>query len=223
METKKNPKFDLSRKYGLILNIGFCLSLSLVIAAFEWPSYKDSGIVDLGKVEIEITEIIDTPLTDQPPPKPPVIQLPEIEAVPDEKEIEEELPPDFDVEMTEGAIIEDIVPKIKEEEPDVVWDFVEEKPQFPGGIEAFFKFVGDNLNYPLQARRMGIEGKVYLQFIVDKDGSITEVNALKGIGAGCDEEAVRVLNQAPKFIPGKQRGRPVKVKMILPVYFKLSN
>ena len=78
------------------------------------------------------------------------------------------------------------------------------------------------MKYPNQARRMGIEGRVFVQFVVDKDGQLTEIKAVKGIGAGCDEEAVRVLKSAPKWKPGKQRGRPVKVRMILPITFKLS-
>lgn len=221
MEIKKNPKVDLSRKYGLILNIGFCLSLSLVIAAFEWPSYKDSGIVDLGRVDRDMEELLEMPPSIQPPPKPPVIQLPQIVEV--EEEIDQEIMIDFDLEVTVNEVIPEIIFEPKEEVAEKVFDFVEEQPSFPGGLEAFFKYVGDNMKYPSQARRMGVEGKVYVQFVVDKDGSIKEVVTVKGIGAGCDEEAVRVLKDSPKFNPGKQRGRPVKVRMILPVYFKLSN
>ena len=87
---------------------------------------------------------------------------------------------------------------------------------------AFYKYISTNLRYPDQARKMGVEGKVFVQFIVDKDGSITDVQAIKGIGEGCDEEAVRVIEGSNKWIPGKQRGRPVKVKMILPITFKLG-
>ena len=79
------------------------------------------------------------------------------------------------------------------------------------------------MEYPSQARRMGIEGRVFVQFVVDKQGNVTEVQSVKGIGAGCDEEAERVLRESPKFKPGKQRGRPVKVRMVLPIIFKLSN
>ena len=111
----------------------------------------------------------------------------------------------------------------EEEVVDEIFDIVEDQPEFPGGIAAFYKYVGKNMNYPKQARRMGIEGKVYVQFIVDKDGSVTNVRAVKGIGAGCDEEAERVLKSSPKFKPGKQRGRPVKVRMMMPIIFKLNN
>jgi len=87
---------------------------------------------------------------------------------------------------------------------------------------AFYEYVSKNLKYPSQARRMGVEGKVFVQFVVDKDGSISQVQSIKGIGAGCDEEAVRVLQNAPKWKPGKQRGRPVRVRMVLPITFKLG-
>jgi protein TonB len=98
-----------------------------------------------------------------------------------------------------------------------------EDPASPiGGMTAFYKYVGDKIKYPSQARRMGVEGRVFVEFIIDKDGSISDVRAVKGIGAGCDEEAVRILQAAPKWKPGKQRGKPVKQRMVLPITFKLG-
>ncbi len=225
MELKKNPKVDLTRKSGLLMNIGLCGSLLLIIVAFEWKTFDDSGILDLGQVQDDFEDIMEIPPTEQPPPPPPKIQLPEIIEVPDEEEIEEEIEVELDVEVTEETVIEDIIFEDvpKEEEVEQVFTIVEDQPEFPGGMAAFYKFVGDNMDYPSQARRMGIEGRVYVQFVVDKDGSVTEVTAVKGIGAGCDEEAERVLRTAPKFKPGKQRGRAVKVRMVLPIIFKLSN
>lgn len=225
MEPKKNPKIDLQKKSGLLLNIGFTVSLLLVILAFEWRSYDDSGLLDLGQVEDDFEDIMEIPPTEQPPPPPPKIQLPEIIEVPDEEEIEEEIEVELDVEVTEETVVEDIVfeEAPEEEVVDEVFTIVEDQPEFPGGMAAFYKFVGDNMDYPSQARRMGIEGRVYVQFVVDKDGSVTDVKAVKGIGAGCDEEAARVLRMSPKFKPGKQRGRAVKVRMVLPIIFKLSN
>ncbi len=223
MELKKNPKADLNKKYGMFLNLGLSISLILVIAAFEWPTFDDSGLVDLGQVNDDFEDIMEIPPTEQPPPPPPKIQLPEIIEVPDEEEIEEEIELDLDVEVTEETVIEDVVFEPEEEEVEQVFTIVEDQPEFPGGLQAFYKFVGDNMKYPSQARRMGIEGRVYVQFVVDKDGNVTEVEAVKGIGAGCDEEAARVLRGSPKFKPGKQRGRPVKVRMVLPIIFKLSN
>jgi len=222
MESKKNKKADLEKMYRLFLNVGLCTSLLLVILAFEWPAYRESGIVELGKLNDDFEDIIEIPPTDQPPPPPPKIQLPEIIEVENEVEIEEEIEVIIDVEVTELTVIEDIVAKPKDEEVEKVFDIVENDPEFPGGMKAFYKYVGDNMNYPTQAIRMGIEGRVYVQFVVDKEGNLSEVIAIRGIGAGCDEEAERVLRESPKFIPGKQRGRPVKVRMVMPIVFKLQ-
>ena len=95
-------------------------------------------------------------------------------------------------------------------------------PSFEGGIIEFYKFVGKHLKYPAQARRMGIEGKVYVHFVVSKDGSLSDIKVVKGIGAGCDEEVLRIINMSPKWNPGKQRGNPVRVRMMMPITFKLQ-
>ena len=224
MELKKNPKNDLSRMSGLFLNIGLSISLLLVIVAFEWRTYDNSGLLDLGMVQDDFEDLMEIPPTEQPPPPPPKIQLPEIIEVPDEEEIEEEIEVELDLEVTEEEVVEDFVfEEAPEEEVDEVFTIVEDQPAFPGGNAAFYKFVASNMTYPAQARRMGIEGRVFVQFVVDKDGSVTEVKAVKGIGAGCDREAERVLNSSPKWTPGKQRGRSVKVRMVLPIIFKLNN
>ena len=224
MELKKNPKNDLSRMSSLFLNIGLSVSLLLVIVAFEWRTYDNSGLLDLGMVQDDFEDLMEIPPTEQPPPPPPKIQLPEIIEVPDEEEIEEEIEVELDLEVTEEEVVEDFVfEEAPEEEVDEVFTIVEDQPAFPGGNAAFYKFVASNMTYPAQARRMGIEGRVFVQFVVDKDGSVTEVKAVKGIGAGCDREAERVLNSSPKWTPGKQRGRSVKVRMVLPIIFKLNN
>ncbi|MGL1887206.1 MAG: energy transducer TonB [Reichenbachiella sp.] len=224
MELKKNPKISLERKAGMFFNIGLAISLALIITAFEWKFYDEGTLVDLGQVNDDFEDIMEIPPTVQPPPPPPKIELPKIIEIPDEEEIEEEIEIELDVEITEDTVIEDIVfeEEPEEEVADEIFDIVEEQPGPPGGMGAFYKYVGKNMKYPNQARRMGIEGRVFVQFVVDKDGTITEVRAIKGIGAGCDEAAVLVLKNAPRWTPGKQRGRPVKVRMILPITFKLN-
>ena len=225
MEPKKNPKIDLSRQSGLFLNVGMAASLFLVIVAFEWRSYDDTGLMDLGNVDDEFEDIIDIPPTEQPPPPPPKVQVPEIIEVPDEEEIEEEIEVELDVEVTEETVVEEIVfeEAPEEENVDEVFTIVEESATFPGGIQAFYTYLGKELNYPRQAQRMGIEGRVFVQFVVERDGSLTDIQVVKGIGAGCDEEAVRVLKQSPKWKPGKQRGKPVRQKMIQNILFKFAN
>lgn len=225
MESKKHPHVDLARQSSLWLNVGMTISLAIVIFAFEYKSYDGTGLLDLGQVQDDFEDILDIPPTEQPPPPPPKVQLPEIIEIPDDEEIEEEIEIELDVEINEETIIEDIILDDAPEEEDVdeVFSIVEDQPEFPGGMGAFYKFVGDNMKYPSQARRMGIEGRVFVQFVVERDGTVTDVKAVKGIGAGCDEEAERVLRMSPKFKPGKQRGRAVRVKMVLPIQFKLNN
>jgi protein TonB len=224
MVEKKSPQADVSRKSALFLNIGLVVALLLVIAAFEWKFYEDGELADLGQVTDDFEEMLDIPPTEQPPPPPPKIQQPEIVEVPDEEEIEEEIEVDLDVEITEEDVIEEVVfeEPVEEEVADEVFTIVEQQPEFPGGMGAFYQYVQKKLKYPSQARRMGIEGKVFVQFVVDKAGTITEVTAVRGIGAGCDEEAVRVIKNSPQWKPGKQRGKAVKVRMILPITFKLG-
>jgi TonB family protein len=118
---------------------------------------------------------------------------------------------------TPAAVATDVVL-----EADEVFDVVEEAPSFPGGMEAWGKFLTENLEYPALAKRMGVEGTVYLVFEVRADGSVQNVEILRGIGAGCDEEAMRVINKSPNWDPGKQRGRKVNVRMRLPIRFKLN-
>lgn len=224
MEEKKTPRADLNKKTGLHLSIGLVVSLALITLAFEWKSYDDNSLVDLGKVESDFEDVMEIPPTEQPPPPPPKIVQPEIIEVPDEEEIEEEIEIDLDVEITEDTQIEEMVfeEAPEEEATDEIFMVVEDQPQPEGGMQAFYEYVGKNLKYPSQARRMGIEGKVFVQFVVNTDGSLTDVQAIKGIGAGCDEAAVEVVKNAPKWQPGKQRGRAVRVRMVLPITFKLG-
>ena len=224
MEAKKYSNADLFKKSSFFMSIGLMISLLLVVVAFEWKSSEDNDLVNLGQLDADFEELQDIPITEQPPPPPPQVTPPEIIEVPDEEEIEEEIEVNLDVEVTEETVIEDVVfeEAPEEEAADEIFQFVEDQPAPIGGMKAFYAYVGKQMKYPAQARRMGIEGKVYVTFVVGKDGSLTDVKVLKGIGAGCDEEAVRVLSKAPKWKPGKQRGRPVRVRMQLPIIFKLN-
>lgn len=226
MEAKKNPKADLKNRRWMFFFAALTVSLSLVLTAFEWKSYDDVAMLDLGSVQDDFDDILDIPLTEQPPPTPPAIELPQIIEVPDEEIIEDDIEINLDVEIDESTVIEDIETNFVEIEPEEVekiFDIVEDKPQFPGGDGAMYKYLGKGIDYPSQARRMGIEGRVFVQFVINADGSVTDVKSIKGIGAGCDEEAARVIKSMPKWNPGKQRGVPVKVRMVIPVYFKLNN
>lgn len=224
MEAKKTEKADLDKKTGLYFNIGLVITMAVIVFAFEKKSYDDSNIVLSGQISDDFEDLLDIPPTEQPPPPPPKIQQPEIIEVPDEEEIEEEIEVDLDVEITEEEVIEDIIfdDEPEEEVADEIFTIVEESATPDGGMQAFYKFIRKKLKYPSQARRMGIEGRVFVEFIVDKDGTLTNVKAIKGIGAGCDQEAVRVIKSHPKWAPGKQRGKAVKQKIVLPITFQLG-
>jgi protein TonB len=224
MEAKKTPEADLTKKSGMFLNIGLFVSVGLVLFAFEYKSFDDRNLKDLGQVSDDFEELLDIPITEQPPPPPPPVEQPIIQEIPDEIEIEEKIEVNFDVDVKEETVIKEIVISDApvEEKAETIFDVVENAPNPPGGMEGWNKYLNKNLKYPTQARRMGIEGTVYVVFVVNTDGSIVDVDVLRGIGGGCDEEALRVVKAAPKWEPGKQRGRPVRVRMRLPIKFKLG-
>ena len=225
MEPKKTEKADLTNKSFLFLTIGLVTSLLLAIMAFSYRVYDDTSVKDLGKNNASDEEILEVPPTEQLPPPPPKIQQPQIIEVPDEKKIEEEIEINMDTEVTEETKVEQIQIQPQEEEKEDVNQIflvVEETAAPIGGMPAFYEYVQKKLKYPAQARRMGVEGKVFVEFVIERDGSITDVKAIKGIGAGCDEEAVRVLKGSPKWKAGKQRGKPVRQRMVLPIAFRLG-
>jgi periplasmic protein TonB len=225
MEPKKTEKADLTKKSFLFLTVGLVVSLLLAIMAFSYRVYDDTSVTDLSNTDAMEEEILEVPPTEQLPPPPPKIQQPQIIEVPDEKKIEEEIEINMDTEVTEETKVEEIkIAPVEEEkeDPNQIFLVVEETAAPIGGMPAFYEFVGKKLKYPAQARRMGVEGKVFVEFVIERDGTITDVKAIKGIGAGCDEEAVRVLQSAPKWKPGKQRGKPVRQRMVLPIAFKLG-
>lgn len=224
MEAKKTPEADVNKRASLFLAIGLLVSLGITLAAFEYKKYDEGELMDLGMVADDFEELTEIPPTEQPPPPPPKIQQPQIIEIPDEEEIEEEIEIDLDVEITEETEVEEIVfeEEPEEEVADQVFLVVEEQAAFPGGNAAWVKFLRKNLKYPRQATRMGIEGKVFLSFIVDQAGSISDIQVIRGIGGGCDVEAKRVLSNSPKWSPGKQRGRAVKSRMQIQIVFKLK-
>ncbi len=224
METKKSEKADLEKKSTFFFSIGLLISMTIVVTAFEWKDNEQS-IADLtGKNTNTFEETMEVPPTDIPPPPAPVIQQPQVIEVPDEEEIKDDIKVNLDVEVTEDTKVEEIVVQAEEpkEESEEIFNVVEESATPKGGIQAFYKYVFDKIKYPAQARRMGIEGRVFVEFVIQKDGSLSDVRAIKGIGAGCDEEAVRVVQSAPPWNPGKQRGKPVKQRYTLPIIFKLG-
>ena len=224
MEPKKNPKKDLNRKRTLFLQIGLVISLTIVSVAFEWKTYEkqEDILTATGPVQID-QEIVQITQQEQPePPKAPQVTT-ILEVVGDDEIIQDEI--DISIEDRPDQAAQTYVPVLVEEAPEPVaeeiFTFVEEYPEFPGGEKALYEYIKNNIRYPEVARTSGITGTVYVQFVVEKDGSISDVKVLRGIGGGCDEEAVRVVKSMPKWKPGKQRGQPVRVYYTLPIDFKL--
>ena len=215
MELKKNPEVNLERKKGLFLQIGLVIALLIVLGAFEYKSYEkveyNLGSLNLDDLEEEIIPITKQELKPPPPPPPP----PEvIEIVEDDVVIEDEI----EIEDTESD--EDL--EIVEEDDEEVFMVVENMPEFPGGDLGLMKYIQKNVKYPPIAKEYNITGKVYISFIVDKTGSVTNVKVVRGVDKNLDAEAVRVVKSLPNFKPGKQRGIPVRCSYNVPINFILN-
>jgi len=225
MEKRKTQKADLENKRGLFLQIGLVFTLAAVLLAFEWRTYdRDFGDIMIRDVEEDDEMIIQTVEPPPPPPPPPPQEvLTELIVVDDEVEVEA-IEVDADIDLT-VAIEEWVAPVIEEEQVEdehVIFQIVEDQPGFPGGTEAMHRFLQQNIRFPAIAREAGIQGTVFVTFVVERDGSISNVRVLRGIGGGCDEEAVRVVSMMPRWTPGKQRGRPVRVQFNMPIRFTLA-
>lgn len=225
MEAKKSPKADLESKKRIFLQIGIAIALGAALVAFEWKNYERPE-VQLGTLEVDFIEEEDIPITRQepPPPPPPPEPSQELVIVDDDVELEEEFTVDMDADVfTEVQEFTPIEFEEEEEvEEDVIFTVVEDQPQFPGGEEARQRFLEENLRYPQMAREAGIQGTVFVTFVVETDGSVTDVQILRGIGGGCDQEAVRVVEMMPRWEPGRQRGQPVRVQFNMPIRFRLN-
>ncbi|MDX9940658.1 MAG: energy transducer TonB [Bacteroidales bacterium] len=226
MEAKKSPKADLENKKRIFLQIGLAIALLGVLAAFEWKTYERQ-VYDLGTLEMDFIEEEDIPITRQetPPPPPPPEASTELVIVDDDVEIEDEFM--VDVEATVMTEVKEFTPVVvvQEEEEiseEVIFTVVEDQPSYPGGEEARIRYLQENLRYPQMAREAGIQGTVFVTFVVERDGSVTDVRVLRGIGGGCDEEAVRVVQNMPRWNPGRQRGQPVRVQFNMPIRFVLN-
>jgi len=225
MDTKKSEKADLENKRVLFIQIGLIFTLAVVLLAFEWKTY-DRVLTDLGERDvIDIPEeMIEITRQDQPPPPPaPPPQTTQFKIVEDDVEIEDDFV--IDVDVDQKTEIQAYIPPVFEEEAvheQEIFIVVEEPPSFPGGDEARIRFLSENIRYPQMARESGIQGTVFVTFVVERDGSVTDVRILRGIGGGCDEEAIRVIKAMPKWNPGKQRGRPVRVQFNMPIRFTLQ-
>ena len=228
MEIKKSDKANLENKKLLFVELGLVISLAITFGAFEYTSKetKVSTLADTAEVVLE-EEII--PITQETPPPPPAapkipILSDQIDIVDDEIELDDDMFMNLEDDASLGVEIMDYVEVEEEvvEEEAIPFQLVEEKPSFQGGdANQFSKWVNQRLVYPEIAKENGVQGRVTLQFTVEKDGSVTKVKVLRGVDPSLDKEAVRVVSQSPKWKPGKQRDRAVPVTYTFPVIFQL--
>ncbi|MFN1836285.1 energy transducer TonB [Balneola sp. MJW-20] len=214
---RKSPKADLRKSYTVLLEAGLVVALLFMILAVklnlesEPPQPPPMDVQEVVEMEEVIqTKQIETP---PPPPRPPVpVEVPNDEIIEDELiNIDAELDLDGPLDLPPP-------PPPSDDEEEDFFVVVEQMPQIKGGLAS----IGRMIEYPEMARRAGIEGRVIVQFIVNEQGKVENPRVVRGIGGGCDEEALRVIQQA-EFQPGMQRGRPVRVQFSLPVVFRLSN
>ena len=213
---RKKPKADLRNYYTIFWQLGMVVVLLIFITAMkvEWVSEKPDVDLTQEQEVVEMEEIEQTQQEEKPPP-PPRPQVP-VEVPNDEIVEDQEINIDADINMDE-PLPEPEEPADEEEEEDF-FVAVENMPELKGGLGA----LQQKITYPDMARKAGIEGRVIVQFIVNEQGEVEDPKVVRGIGGGCDEEALRVVKEA-EFSPGRQRGNPVRVQYSLPITFRLQN
>ena len=229
MEIKKTEKASLENKKLLFVEIGLVVSLAITLFAFEWTSTETETALLEDTTEILIEEEIISTQMETPPPPPEAPKIPvlsdQIDIVDDEIEIEDDMFMNLEDDASLGVEIMDYVEVVEEEvveEEAIPFQLVEEKPSFQGGdANQFSKWVNSRLVYPEIAKENGVQGRVTLQFTVEKDGTVTKVKVLRGVDPSLDKEAVRVVSMSPKWKPGKQRDRAGPVTYTFPVIFQL--
>lgn len=229
MELKKTPKADLESKKNVYFMIGLVVSLGIMLVAFEWtakPTKADSlGTVGALNVEEEIIPITREQEIKPPPPPPPPQVIEVLNIVDDDVEIDDELKiedseADDKTLITVAPVV--VAAKEEEEESAEVFFIVEDMPEFPGGEMALRTYIANAIKYPVIAQENGIQGKVYVTFVVGKDGKVSNATIARGVDPSIDKEALRVVNSLPAWKPGKQRGKPVNVSYTVPINFVLQ-
>jgi periplasmic protein TonB len=237
---KEYGAYVLRHKYQKYTTIAMIIAIFIIGAIVAYPviaAYinKSRLIVENKTVE---TEMLNAPKAEEPPPPPPPPPPPDVvqqqrfvapivtsDSVETTMATQDDLSnkPNTEAPAEENIEITDTKTQVIEQEaPREIFTVVEEQPTYPGGDEARIKFLQANMKYPEEAKELGVQGKVFVTFVVEVDGSITDVKVLRGIGSGCDDEAVRVVKSMPRWVPGKQRGVPVRVQFNLPINFKLQ-
>lgn len=230
MEVKKSEKASLENKRLLFTEIGFVVALIAIYFAFNWSSTeKEVATLETEVANVEVEDMV--PITQETPPPPeaaPKIPIlsDQIDVVDDNIKVDDNMFQNLEDDANSGVEIMDYIESAPEEEKveeeAIPFQLVEEKPSFNGGdANEFSKWVNSKLVYPEIAKENGVQGRVTLQFTVNADGTVSNVKVLRGVDSSLDKEAVRVVSSSPKWKPGKQRDRAVKVTYTFPVIFQL--
>ena len=225
MQVKKSEKASLENDKLVYVLMGLVFVLSLVYVALEWTEREVTKyeVTDTEFLFEEEVEIQQTSQETPPPPPPPAVQEVEVLNVVEDNVETESIEVNTEETEQEVVIAAPVEAPVEEEEEEVVFVVVESMPEFPGGQQALFKYLSENVKYPVIAQENGIQGRVICQFVVNKDGSIVDVEVVRSGGdPSLDKEAIRVIKSMPKWKPGKQRGKAVRVKYTVPVNFKLQ-
>ena len=230
MEVKKSPKADLEGSKGLGILMGLVVGLAVLFVGFEWGTQekaiqKDERISDIiAEEEMDITRQDETP--PPPPPDVPPAVAEVLNVVENNVQVaNNDLISSEDNEKVAQVQVYTppaVVHEEEEESPQHIFVVVEEMPEFPGGQAELMSFIAKSIKYPVVAQENGIQGRVTCTFVVNRDGTIVDAQVVRGIDPALDKEALRVINSMPKWKPGKQRGKPVRVKFTLPVTFRLQ-
>lgn len=227
MEVKKSPKADLEGKKSTWLLLGYVVVLAFMFVAFEWT--KRDIKIDTSQAladvvfEEEIIPITESPdlVTPPPPDAPSVADV--LEIVDDKADVQETVIANTE-DLGQKVEVKYVPVQVVEAEPEeqTIFEVVENMPDFPGGQAALMQYLAKNIKYPTIAQENGTQGRVIVQFVVNKDGSIVDANVVRSVDPYLDKEALRVINTMPKWKPGMQRGKPVRVKFTVPVMFRLQ-
>ena len=228
MELKKSDKANIDKYRGMFLEVGLLIALGVSLAAFEWQIAPKEEMQDEGPVMVLVEEeMVQVTRQDEPPPPPP--EPPKVtdilDIVADDVRVDTNIDINIEAdEFTQIVPVEFVAATIEEEDEEVLFAIVEEKPLFNGkeADAAFREWVGSKIVYPPVAQENGISGRVILEFSIGKDGKVSEVKLLRGVDPLLDNEALRVIRMSPDWTPGMQRGKPVKVKYQFPFAFRLN-
>ncbi|MDL2208235.1 TonB family protein [Parabacteroides sp. OttesenSCG-928-O15] len=228
MEKKKTERANLEKGKSMNLLMGLVVAMAILFVSFEWGTAEVNISLADKLSDVEWTDEIPITITEPtppPPPPPPTAVVEILTVVEDDTEVDNTpivTSEDTQENPQEEIYLPPVIEEIEEEDANQIHTIVEEMPAFPGGNAALMKFISQAINYPVIAQENGISGRVTCSFVINTDGSIVDIEVLRGVDPSLDKEAMRVIGTMPKWKPGMQRDKPVRVRYTLPIVFRLQ-